>query len=67
MGTSETRLTVCDLCLTHVMCARNSVFKTVCIAAAMALMTPSNFCKSYHHPLLLFIFLQYLHSFKQEN
>ena len=41
----ETRLTMCDLCLTHIMGARNSVFNTMYIAVAMALMTPSNFYK----------------------
>ncbi len=32
MGTGETCLTMCNLCLTHVMCARNSVFNTMYIA-----------------------------------
>jgi hypothetical protein len=33
----ETRLIMCDLCVTHFMCARNSLFNTMYTTTAMPL------------------------------
>ena len=44
MGTPETHLTMCDLCVTHFTCARNSLFNTMYTTTAMPSIIPSNFC-----------------------
>jgi hypothetical protein len=44
MGTPEMHLTMCDLCVIHFMCARNSLFNTMYTTIAMPSITPSNFC-----------------------